>query len=73
MSVSLQEAIGILDISEADEHKANELPWFNELPPAAKKKAQYIYSSVLMHVYIYTIARVHEKRADNYFVIMLRE
>ncbi len=40
MSVSLQEAIGFLDISESEEHKLNELPWFNELPPAAKKKAQ---------------------------------
>jgi hypothetical protein len=40
MSVSLEEAIGLMDISEAEEHKANELPWFDELPPAAKKKAQ---------------------------------
>jgi hypothetical protein len=40
MSVSLQEAIGFLDISESEEHKLNELPWFNELPPVARKKAQ---------------------------------
>jgi hypothetical protein len=40
MSVSLQEAIGFLDISESEEQKLNELPWFNELPPVARKKAQ---------------------------------
>ncbi len=40
MSVSLREAIEFLEITESEEHKANELPWFNELPPVARQKAQ---------------------------------
>jgi hypothetical protein len=40
MGITLEEAFRILDISEAEEQKANELPWFNELPSQAKKKAE---------------------------------
>jgi len=40
MGITLEEAFRTLDISEAEEQKANELPWFNELPSQAKKKAE---------------------------------
>jgi len=40
MGIALEEAFRTLDISEAEEQKANELPWFNELPSQAKKKAE---------------------------------
>lgn len=40
MSIALEEAISFLDITENEEQKANELPWFRELPPAAREKAK---------------------------------
>ncbi|UCE41016.1 MAG: UPF0182 family protein [Candidatus Aminicenantes bacterium] len=40
MSVDLEEAIRLFEISEAEEQKANELPWFNELPPQVRQKAK---------------------------------
>jgi uncharacterized membrane protein (UPF0182 family) len=40
MGVTLEDAFRLFDITEDEEQKANELPWFNELPAAAKKKAE---------------------------------
>ncbi len=37
MAVTLEEALWLLDSTEAEEQKANELPWFQELPQKAKK------------------------------------
>ena len=37
MAVSLEEALWLLESTEAEEQKANELPWFQELPQKAKK------------------------------------
>jgi hypothetical protein len=40
MAVTLEEAIRLLDITEAEEQKANELPWFRELPQKAREKKE---------------------------------
>jgi len=40
MAITLEEAIWLLNTTEAEEQKANELPWFNELPPRARQKAK---------------------------------
>jgi hypothetical protein len=40
MSIDLEEAIRLFDMSEAEEQKANELPWFNELPSQVRQKAK---------------------------------
>ena len=40
MAMTLDEAIRLLNTTEADEQRANELPWFRELPPQAKQKAK---------------------------------
>jgi uncharacterized membrane protein (UPF0182 family) len=40
MSVNLEEAIKLFAITEAEEQKANELPWFNELPSQVQKKGE---------------------------------
>jgi uncharacterized membrane protein (UPF0182 family) len=40
MSIDLEDAIRLFEISEAEEQKANELPWFNELPPQVRQKAK---------------------------------
>jgi len=37
MAVSLEEALWLLESTEAEEQKANELPWFQELPQKEKK------------------------------------
>ncbi len=40
MAITLEEALWLLNTTEAEEQKANELPWFNELPPRARQKAK---------------------------------
>ena len=40
MAVTLEEAIRLLDTTEAEEQRANELPWFRELPQKAREKAE---------------------------------
>jgi hypothetical protein len=40
MGVTLEEALGVLEITEAQEQRANELPWFRELPRKARQKAK---------------------------------
>lgn len=37
MAITLEEALRLFDISEAEEQKANELPWFRELPQKVTK------------------------------------
>ena len=37
MAVTLEDALWMLESTEAEEQKANELPWFQELPQKAKK------------------------------------
>jgi len=37
MAVSLEEALWMLESTEAEEQRANELPWFQELPQKAKQ------------------------------------
>jgi uncharacterized membrane protein (UPF0182 family) len=39
MSTSLEGALRLLDISEAEEQRANELPWFRELRPPGLERA----------------------------------
>lgn len=40
MAVALDEALRLLGATEAEERRANELPWFRELPPQAAQKAK---------------------------------
>jgi hypothetical protein len=40
MGVTLEEALRVLETSEAEEQRANELPWFRELPQKARQKAK---------------------------------
>ncbi|UCC39660.1 MAG: UPF0182 family protein [Candidatus Aminicenantes bacterium] len=40
MAITLDEALRLLGTTEDEEQKANELPWFRELPRKAKKKAE---------------------------------
>ena len=40
MAVTLDEALRLFETSEAEEQRANELPWFRELPPQARQKAK---------------------------------
>jgi len=40
MAITLEEALRLLDVTEAEEQRANELPWWRELPPEAKQKAE---------------------------------
>jgi len=40
MAITLDKALRLLDITEAEEQRANELPWFRELPPQAMQKVE---------------------------------
>jgi hypothetical protein len=40
MGVTLEEALRVFETTEAEEQRANELPWFRELPRKARQKAK---------------------------------
>ena len=40
MAITIDKALRLLDITEAEEQRANELPWFRELTPQVIKKAK---------------------------------
>ncbi len=40
MGVTLEEALRVLETTEAEEQRANELPWFRELPQKARQKVK---------------------------------
>jgi len=40
MAITLEEALRVLETTEAEEQRANELPWFREMPQKAKQKAK---------------------------------
>jgi uncharacterized membrane protein (UPF0182 family) len=40
MAMTLEEALRVLETTEAEEQRANELPWFRELPRKARQKAK---------------------------------
>jgi uncharacterized membrane protein (UPF0182 family) len=40
MAITLEEALRVLETTEAEEQRANELPWFREPPRKARQKAK---------------------------------
>jgi hypothetical protein len=40
MAMTLEDALRVLETTEAEEQRANELPWFRELPQKARQKAK---------------------------------